>query len=154
MKGVIGSGLRIEIVIAPFSRIGMLINTGGRRLARIRPATKGQIYIRQPPSGKLNEPAILKCLDNILFLTSYGTQFSHHLCRALPKVALEFTTEWSQHTAAGHGERPAAAYFQQYPRKQIPCTRARDALAQIIAKPLRSMAGISARWTSWTRTVR
>jgi len=38
--------MRIEIVIGPFSRIGMLINTGGRRLARIRPATKGQIYIR------------------------------------------------------------------------------------------------------------
>ena len=35
--------------------------------------------------------------------------------------------------------------------KQIPCIRARDILRQIIAKPLRSTVGISARRTSWTR---
>jgi len=38
--------------------------------------------------------------------------------------------------------------------KQIPCIRARDILRLIIAKPSRSTAGISAQWTSWTRTAR
>jgi len=73
---------------------GLRVITRSRRFQQVRFQRHSlNIYIYNSP---IYSPATSRSSINISCLDSCGTQLSHHFCRGLPKVALEFTTELSR----------------------------------------------------------